>query len=118
MEIRTCTKCKQELTIDNFYRKGDTGYHTYCKPCNTKETLIRQRKIKIDALDYKGGPHCSICGYNKYVGALQFHHLDPNEKDLEWSKFKTRKFDDRFKAELDKCIVVCANCHFEIHHKE
>ena len=53
--------------------------------------------------------------YNKYIGALGFHHLDPNQKDFSiGSKGYTRSF-DKVKKELDKCICVCANCHREIH---
>lgn len=66
------------------------------------------------AVQYKGG-QCCICGYNKYVGALEFHHLDPNQKDFGiGSKGYTRSF-DIVKKELDKCICVCSNCHREIH---
>ena len=67
-------------------------------------------------VDYKGGC-CLICGYNKYMGALEFHHLNPKEKDFNLSHMKKYTFDDRIKNELDKCILVCSNCHREIHGK-
>ena len=66
------------------------------------------------AIQYKSGK-CCICGYNRYIGALEFHHLGPNQKDFGiGSKGYTRSF-DKVKKELDKCICVCANCHREIH---
>lgn len=66
------------------------------------------------AVQYKGGK-CCVCGYNKYLGALEFHHLNPNEKDFGISnKGYTRSF-EKVKEELDKCILVCSNCHKEIH---
>lgn len=64
-------------------------------------------------VDYKGGS-CCVCGYNKSNAALQFHHLDPNEKEFQLTKSVTLSF-DKAKIELDKCILVCANCHAEIH---
>lgn len=70
------------------------------------------QKTKLKAIEYKGGK-CQICGYNKCVRSLQFHHLDPNEKDFGISG-GTKSF-EKLKPELDKCILVCANCHGEIH---
>lgn len=67
------------------------------------------------AIAYKGGK-CQICGYDKCVGALEFHHLDPTQKDFGISaKGYTRSW-DKNKQELNKCILVCANCHREIHN--
>lgn len=66
------------------------------------------------SIAYKGGK-CQCCGYNKYVGALEFHHINSEEKDFGISaKGYTRSW-KRVKEELDKCILVCANCHREIH---
>lgn len=79
-----------------------------------EESRERGRKFKIKCVEYKGGC-CEKCGYDKYVGALQFHHLDPKEKGFALSKMKSHKFDKKIKEELDKCMLVCANCHFEIH---
>lgn len=113
---KTCTKCNKETTIDDFYKKGSDKYHTYCKKCFNEITLARQKEIKLMAIGYKGGS-CQRCGYNKYVGALEFHHLNPEIKDENWNRFKNRKFDQRFKDELDKCELLCANCHREAHAK-
>ena len=66
------------------------------------------------AVELKGGK-CQICGYNKYIGALSFHHLDENSKSFDLStKGLTRSW-ARIKEEIDKCILVCENCHREIH---
>ena len=70
------------------------------------------QKTKLKAIEYKGGC-CQICGYNKSIRALQFHHLDPTQKDFGISG-GTKSF-EKMKPELDKCILVCANCHCEIH---
>lgn len=74
----------------------------------------RRRKVKLLALEYKGNK-CSLCGYDKYVGALEFHHTDPNQKDYNLAKKGYTFSWKRIKEELDKCILVCANCHREIH---
>lgn len=63
-------------------------------------------------VEYKGGK-CEICGYNKCIEALEFHHINPKEKDFSISG-GTKSF-NTLKPELDKCILVCANCHREIH---
>jgi hypothetical protein len=85
-----------------------------------KEDLYRnqiQRWInrKHKAIDYKGGK-CIRCGYNKYYGALDFHHRDPSEKEANWNKIRLWSW-DKVLQELDKCDLVCRNCHAEIHHE-
>lgn len=74
----------------------------------------RRQKIKEMAIEYKGGC-CQKCGYNKCNSALEFHHLDPNEKDFLVSDKGHCRSWEKVKIELDKCILVCANCHREIH---
>lgn len=78
-------------------------------------TQKRRNNIKNMAIEYKGGK-CQICGYDKCNAALDFHHLDPTKKDFAiGSKGYTRAWKS-VQAELDKCILVCANCHREIHN--
>jgi 5-methylcytosine-specific restriction endonuclease McrA len=73
--------------------------------------------IKKELIDYKGGC-CFICGYNKSYRSLHFHHLNPKEKDFTLgSKWGKLGFNDEIKKELDKCILVCANCHREVHYE-
>jgi len=71
-------------------------------------------KRRRDALDYKGGS-CIVCDYNKCMSTLEFHHLDPNKKEFQISsKLHSRSWKNIVK-ELDKCVLVCSNCHREIH---
>jgi hypothetical protein len=79
-----------------------------------KAVTKRRQKIKQMAVEYKGGK-CSICGYGRCITALEFHHLDPNEKDFGVAKNGASRSWEKTKIELDKCIMVCANCHREIH---
>lgn len=75
----------------------------------------KRRQIKRDAVAYKGGC-CSKCGYSKCVSALQFHHLDPSEKDFAISA-RLMSWENT-RRELDKTVMLCANCHLELHHEE
>jgi len=74
----------------------------------------RRKEIRNMAIDYKGGK-CAICGYNKCKQALEFHHLDQNGKDFGISAKGYSRSWNKVKQEIDKCMIVCANCHREIH---
>lgn len=76
----------------------------------------RRQKIKQKALDYKGGG-CQVCGYNRCARALEFHHLDPSQKDFGLGQKGYARSWDAVKIELDKCILLCSNCHAEEHEK-
>lgn len=79
-----------------------------------KAVAKRRIKIRSLAVEYKGGK-CELCGYNKCIQALDFHHLDSSKKDFGISaKGYTRSW-EKVKLELDKCILICANCHREVH---
>lgn len=116
--FRVCSKCKESKILSDFYsRRGKSGSSCYCKICSNKNAIERQRKFKINCIEYKGGC-CLICGYKKCVAALEFHHQDASKKDFTIATEGLKKFDDRIKKELDKCILACANCHREIHNKD
>lgn len=81
------------------------------------ETVTKwRRNVKQKAVDYMGGC-CQVegCGYDKCNEALEFHHKDPNEKDFGIGANGHTRSWVKIKIELDKCIMVCANCHREIH---
>ena len=63
---------------------------------------------------YVMGDKCQLCGYNKCIKALEFHHINPEEKDFTFDKAKSKSWETT-NLELQKCILVCANCHREIH---
>lgn len=114
-DTRCCPSCNEIKPLNEFYsRRGKEGSSVYCKLCTKKQTLDRQRKIKQDAINYKGGV-CQECGYHRCNGALEFHHLDPSKKDFSISKLKGYKFNEKIKIELDKCVMLCSNCHREAH---
>jgi hypothetical protein len=85
-----------------------------CKKCLVIAVIKRRKKVKQMAIDYKGGK-CEECGYNKCNGALDFHHLDPSQKIFHIGQYGHSRSWNRVKEELDKCILLCSNCHRELH---
>jgi predicted HNH restriction endonuclease len=71
----------------------------------------RRASIRAQAVEYLGGK-CRICGYDKCIAAFDFHHIDPMEKDFNISSATSW---EKAKAELDKCELLCSNCHREVH---
>jgi hypothetical protein len=105
-----CKTCNIEGQ-ENFYN----SQRWYCKNCWNKKTTKRT-KDNVKTLKDEFGGKCSICGYDKCMDALQFHHLDPTEK--EYALGTRRQFNlDFLRKEMAKCVLVCANCHAEIHAK-
>jgi hypothetical protein len=84
---------------------------------NNEYKLKFKRRKKEQAINIFGGK-CQVCGYNKCMGALDFHHLDPSKKDENLGLAIIQWKWERVKLELDKCILLCANCHREVHYKQ
>ena len=112
---KRCSLCKENLTIDHFYTNGNR-LSSRCKACNINTTIARQQAFKTQCVIYKGGS-CIRCGYDRYIGSLEFHHKDPTEKDFEISRVKSKIFNEHIKKELDKCDLLCSNCHKEVHNE-
>ena len=112
MKEKICPKCNKNKSLTEFYKS--TKSSSYCKSCIVLSNKERQRKTKKLAIDYKGG-ECIKCGYKKCIAALEFHHIDPTTKDKDY--FNSRGgLNEELKSELDKCILLCSNCHREEHH--
>lgn len=100
--------------LTRFSFNPDRGGH-YCVRCySAKRKRERRQELKLKAVEYKGGK-CSKCGYDQNIHALDFHHLDPKAKELNISRDALSKPWEQVKKELDKCILLCANCHREVH---
>jgi hypothetical protein len=74
----------------------------------------RRIKLRLMAREYKGG-QCEICRYNKCQRALVFHHLDQKKKEFGLSDKGLTHSWERIKSEINKCVLLCANCHAEVH---
>jgi hypothetical protein len=79
-----------------------------------KAVIARRKKLKLLALEYKGNK-CTFCGYDRCSSALEFHHLEKSNKHFGISQKGFSRSWTKVKAELNKCILVCSNCHKEIH---
>lgn len=83
-----------------------------CPKCETEAVTKRRQKVKRTLIEEAGGA-CTRCGYDRCIDALCFHHLDPATKERELSNWRYSL--KRGREEVKKCVLVCANCHAEIH---
>lgn len=117
MEDVKCTRCAclyPNTELFFYMRKDRPGKFNYseCKKCFKARIANRAREQKAFCLEYKGGK-CQECGYSKCIGALEFHHTDPSTKEFGIAKnFVCR---ERLIKELEKCKLLCSNCHREAH---
>jgi len=116
--IGQCADCKTPIQIRlKRCKECRIKFHLQSKENRRQkstEAVSRwRRNLKKRAIEYKGGK-CIRCGYVRCIRALQFHHLNPAEKDFQISRGTTVSW-EKVQVELDKCILVCANCHSEIH---
>jgi len=79
-----------------------------------KAVALRRRKLKEMVIEYKGGI-CIICGYKNYAGAFDLHHIDGSTKEFGLSMQGLTRSWEKTKIEADKCVLLCANCHREVH---
>lgn len=115
-KVSLCLNISRE-TVSKYLNEDNRllrNFNKEVKVSKSQAVVDWRRRTKIKLVEYKGGC-CFKCGYNRSIGALEFHHLDPNEKDFTISG-KSWSF-DRLRKEADKCILVCSNCHIEIHEK-
>ena len=117
--IKICEICEKKFETNSSTR-------IYCYECSGESTRLdnRTRKhqktilrnnMKKQAVKLLGGK-CSICGYNKCIDALEFHHKDPSIKEFKIGSGNTMSWKE-YKNEVSKCMLVCSNCHKEIHSK-
>jgi len=105
---------EQDFALENY---GTKNQRKRCKKCRSEAVQRRREKLKEKAVEYKGSC-CEKCGYSKCISALEFHHLDPAQKDFGISAYGHTYAWKKIKLELDKCILICANCHREAHDKK
>ena len=119
MENKICTSCGLEKSIDNFYKRPNrkTQSHSMCKRCFNNYCSDRWIQKKIDAISYKGS-ECVDC-HLKYPDEpyviFDFHHTNPENKDVDWGKLRL-KSPKKIYEELDKCDLLCSNCHRKRHY--
>lgn len=111
--MKICSKCKIKKDINSFYfTKSRPSLSSMCKECFNKYCIKRWINRKIKAIKYKGDK-CEDCNLHiskTHYSVFEFHHLNPKEKDFSWNKLRL-KSEKSIKQELDKCVLLCANCH-------
>lgn len=105
-------QCKCQICDREYLLKRKTGHNK--SVCNSCRTALRRYKIKKELVEYKGCK-CEKCGYNKNIKNLEFHHLNPDDKEFNISTEGGIRSIEEFKKEVDKCILVCTICHRDIH---
>jgi len=104
-------RCRTHGFTEHVLTSGGKRYR--CKRCRVDAVSARRRRVKL-ALVHAAGGACRLCGYDRYAGALQFHHVDPDEKAFAIADRGVARSLERALAEARKCILLCANCHAEI----
>jgi len=109
-----CGYCKSFQPLDQFSKSGLKN-HGWCRKCATKDGSIRAMKLKKKAIKLLGGK-CSRCGYEGHWASYDFHHLNPQEKEMGWGGGGLRKQSwSKIIQELKKCVLLCGCCHAIVH---
>ena len=117
-----CRVCGNPILSDRTFCSPKCRNSTYLSPeqrlryrreINKKAVVSFRQRQKLRAVEYKGGS-CCICGYNRCVRSFDFHHVDAKEKSFGIGCGSTKSW-DRVRKELTKCVLLCRNCHGEVH---
>ena len=96
--------------------RGDTRIYADRRQYLIEAVRKRRRRIRQMAVEYKGG-RCEVCGYDRCPEALEFHHKGDTTKEFGISEKGYTRSWVAVQRELDKCVMLCANCHREVHAK-
>ena len=107
--IHKCKECGE--TNPSLFYKYNKNLCKKCKDSYNGARRMENRK-KLNAWKEQG---CVLCGYNKCTEALEFHHIDSESKDKRISKSLVALLWSQVEEELRKCVVLCSNCHREVH---
>lgn len=131
MKKKTCSRCKETKPTTDFCKAArmKDGFQPACKTCmNVAWTNSRKKKQKhyqdvttkrrhryVERFNaWKSTQHCMLCFEDDHT-CLDFHHLDPNEKDVNISDVSNAWSFERLQTELLKCVIICSNCHRKVH---
>ena len=133
METKKCSKCKNTKNIDEFHtdKSRNDGHASYCKECDREyhrqHYLNHKQYYKTKAKKYrkqykewfkslKQELSCASCNED-HIACLVFHHLDPSKKDFDVSKCTRNQYSKlKVLQEIEKCVVLCSNCHRKLHY--
>lgn len=129
--MKKCTRCKKRKGLSQFYKRvtSSDGYGSRCKTCHKKFTdrwftrnktkrlfqiKVRNERLREQAANLKTERGCLCCPEKDSV-CLDWHHLDPKVKEGHVTDMITHNSWKAVLQELEKCVVVCRNCHAKIH---
>lgn len=116
---KICSNCYKEKEIDDFYQKKDRkNGSSQCKKCFNLYCCERWAKTKKKAIEYKGSKckDCNLTYPDSDSCIFDFHHVDPAIKESDWKKLRIKAW-NKIINELDKCDLLCSNCH-RLRHKK
>ncbi len=118
-EARAAKQAGLATVIMRCARHGETdfwltgrGYYR-CKRCRSDAVVARRRKVKTILVEEAGGA-CCICGYDRNMRALHFHHVEPSQKRHEINARGVAIALGKLRVEAQKCVLLCSNCHAEV----
>lgn len=117
---KICSKCKLWYLLTEFGKDNSTqdGLKCRCKSCNCRISKLYKRKVSNKIMNELKINGCAICGYNKCNRALSFHHTNPDDKLFIMSAGNIFRNEKSLCNEINKCILLCLNCHMEIECKQ
>jgi len=114
--MKFCNGCQTLKSFSCFSsdKSKSCGRASQCKECNRAKNQKARDDLWKRIEEYVGGRKCAHCGIESEYPIYDFHHLDPTEKEREVTR--SLKW-DKVKAEIDKCIMLCSNCHRIEHYR-
>jgi hypothetical protein len=113
-EEKLCGTCQEWKLLDEFYA-SPRGVPGDCKLCTLLKQRQQREELKLKAITYLGGK-CADCGLVDHPAVFDFHHIDPSQKDFQISHHSVKSMPwSEVCLELDKCMLLCANCHRKRH---
>ena len=120
--MKKCSICEEEKGLEHFQGNGyqpngKKKYKPNCSPCTNRIRLDdKLEKLYVILSWTNRSLSCELCGYKKNSAALHFHHMDPEEKEFSISQIRSSVSYEKLKKEVEKCVILCANCHAEEHN--
>ena len=105
---RKCSNCGETDEAKFYGRK-----RFLCSKCHNVDVIRHGKDIRLKAIQHLGGA-CSKCGYQRYCGALDIHHVDASRKDTNFRNMRGWSW-PRVLLEIERCVLLCKNCHAELH---
>ncbi len=127
--MKTCTRCNISKPESEYHKKSNQKLHSHCKDCHKKYVSDHYNRNKQYYLDkavvarnkklewyhaIKSKLQCETCGEN-HPATLDFHHTDPSKKDFDVASATLRFSKEKIIEEIQKCKILCANCHRKLH---